>query len=295
MTALDHRVLRQFLAIADHGTVRAAARALHMSQPPLTAAIAQLEDRLGVSLFDRSVRGMHLTDAGAVLRDEARTIVGRLNHLEERVRHIGGNPRPLRLGFVSAALNAVLPTLLRGLRKRDFPTPFLSEMTTPEQVAALRDGNLDAGFLHPPVPLPEGIAARSLGRDPFCAALPAGHRLVGRGAIRFAEIASEPFVLFPDHQGPDLHATIRALAHAAGSDLVVAAETPRIHSQLALVAGGLGVGLITRSTAAVLTFEGVSVVDLTDTADRLFLDLHLAAPPMVLQDLDRILSDPSHI
>ncbi len=292
MTALDHRALRQFLAVADHGTVRAAARALHMSQPPLTAAIAQLEGRLGVSLFDRSVRGMHLTEAGAVLRDEARTIVGRLNHLEERVRFIGGNPRPLRLGFVSAALNAVLPTVLRGLRNRDLPTPFLSEMTTPEQVAALRDGRLDAGFLHPPVSLPEGIASRALGRDPYCAALPAGHRLAGRGAIRFAEIASEPFVLFPEHQGPDLHGAIRALADASGSDLVVAAETPRIHSQLALVAGGLGVGLITRSTAAVLTFEGVSVVDLTDTADRLYLDLHLAAPPRLLQDLDRILSDP---
>ena len=277
MLALDHRVLRQFLAVAKTGTVRAAARALNMSQPPLTSAIRQLEERLGVQLFQRSVSGMTLTEAGKALAAEAPAIVGRLERTEALVREIGGQPKPLRIGFVSAALNAALAALLRGLNREAQPLPELLEMPTPEQFDALTDGRIDVGLLHPPVPALADFVSRSLGRDPFWAALPVTHPLASRRSLRFADIASEPFVLFPKPQGPVLHDRIRTLVHEAGCDLQVVAEAGRLHSQLSIIAGGLGVGLVTRSAVEAFTVRGIKAIPLSDTRDRLFVELHLVA------------------
>ncbi len=277
MTALDHRALRQVLAIADAGTLRAAARILNVSQPPLTAALRQLEARLGVALFDRSVRGMVPTPAGAALVAEARVILGRLQRAEARVRAAGGRSRPIRIGFVSAALNGPLPALLNGLRAEGEPTPQLMEMSTPEQIDALGVGRIDAGLLHPPVPALPDFDSVSLGRDPFWVALPADHPLAGREALRFAEIADQPFVLFPEAQGPVLYDRIRTLAAAAGHPLTVAAEARRVHSQLAIVAGGVGIALVTRSTARTLSFTGVATVPLLAEGAGLYLALHLMA------------------
>ncbi|WP_119167572.1 LysR family transcriptional regulator [Algihabitans albus] len=277
MSALDHRVLRQFLAVAEQGTVRAAARALNMSQPPLTAAIRQLEERLGLQLFARSVAGMTLTDAGQALADEAAAILGRLERTEALLLEVAGRPKPLRIGFVSAALNGALPALLRSLKAQSRPAPKLHEMTTPQQLDALKHGKIDVGLLHPPIPALSDFDSRSLGRDPFWAALPADHRLARRRSLRFAEITREPFILFPESQGPVLYDKIRTLVHGTGRDFQIAAETERLHSQMALVAGGLGVGLITRLTAANLTIQGVKAIPLKDTQDRLFTELWLTA------------------
>ena len=277
MTVLDYRALRQVLAIADAGTLRAAARALNMSQPPLTAALRQLEARLGVVLFDRSVRGMVPTPAGAALAEEARVIIGRLQRAEARVRAVGGRPRPIRIGFVSAALNGPLPTLLNGLRTEGEPTPQVMEMTTPEQIDALTAGRIDAGLLHPPVPALAEFDSSPLERDPFWVALPADHRLAGREVLRFAEIADQPLVLFPETQGPVLYDRIRTMVAAAGHSLTVVAEASRVHTQLAIVSGGVGIALVTRSIARTLSFAGVVMIPLVAEEQSLELELHLMA------------------
>lgn len=291
MSVLDHRVMRQFLAVAENGTVRTAARTLNMSQPPLTAAIRQLEDRLGVALFERSVKGMALTAAGEALAEEARFVLGWLERAERRVVAIAGHPEPLRIGFVSAALNGPLQSLLRGLKTGAEPVPRITEMTTPEQIDAFRDGHLDAGLLHPPFPPVPGIDSFSLGRDPFWAAIPIRHPLAQRSNLCFADIAKEPFVLFPEAQGPTLHAAIRELVALNGETLEIAAEARRVHSQLALVSGSLGVGLIARSAAMTLTFQGVALIPLEGAEDRLFVELHLMAEPGTLRRLLPMLND----
>ncbi len=289
MISLDHRLLRQFLTVADCGTLRAAARALNMSQPPLTAAIHQLEQRLGTRLFDRSVKGMRPTPAGEMLADEARAILARLQRAEARVVAAGGRARPLKIGFVSAALTAVIPSLLRSLKAKRRPAPQLHEMTTPEQLDSLEAGTIDLGLLHPPTRALPDLTSLTIARDPFWAALPSDHRLAERASLRFAEIASEPFILFPERQGPVLHERIRSLVAEAGGDLHVAAEARRVHSQLSIVSGGLGVGLITQSTACALSFRGVATVPLEDTADRLFLELHLVAEPALVEEMSKML------
>jgi len=279
MAALRHRLLRQFLAVAEAGTVRAAALALNMSQPPITAAIRSLESDLGVDLFVRSAKGMELTPAGDALAADARAILGALARAEARVREVGGRPGPLRIGFVSAALSRALPELLRTVRARGAQQIELLELTTPEQLVRLTDGTLSIGLLHPPVPRVADLSLRPLGRDPFWAALPEQHPLAARPSVTFADIAGEPFVLFPAAQGPVLHAKIRDAAAVAGHDLRIVAEAGRVHSQLAIVAGGLGIGLVTRETARTLHVRGVRAIPIVDTEKMLFLELSALADP----------------
>ncbi len=282
--ALDHRLLRQFLAVVDAGTVRGAAARLNMSQPPLTQAIRRLEENLGMLLFIREAKGMVPTEAGNVLATEARGMLARLQRAERRVQAAGNLQAPIRIGFVSAALNGALASLLRSVIAKQIARPLLHEMTTPEQVAALADGRIDVGLLHPPVDA-EDLAVRSLGRDAFVAALHSEHRLASRTALSFAEIAHEPFVLFPSRQGPSLMAAIERLAFEAGATLDVAASAPRVHSQLAIVAGGLGIGLVTRRTAETIKFDGVVFVPIPDIADRLFMELALVGEEDLLDTL----------
>ena len=270
--ALDHRLLRQFLAVADAGSVRGGAAALNISQPPLSQAIKRLEDDLGITLFERLPKGMALTEAGSVLAHEARELLLRLDRAEARVYRSAEASPPLRVGFVSAALNGALQRVLVENRGRRVE---LNEMTTPEQVTALAAGRIDIGLLHPPIDA-DDVPVRPLGRDPFVAALPGDHPLADREALPFGEIASEPFVLFPRTQGPSLFSAIERLAFEAGRELHVAATAPRVHSQLAIVAGGLGIGLVARTLTQVLSFDGVRFVAISDTTDRLFVELALA-------------------
>ncbi|TQV79371.1 LysR family transcriptional regulator [Denitrobaculum tricleocarpae] len=280
-SALDHRVLRQFLAVAEAGSVRGGAAKLNISQPPLTQAIKRLENDLGLTLFERLPKGMTLTTAGRVLAEEAMDLLARLDRAEGRVRRtLEANPL-IRIGFVSAALNGALQELLSSIEGRPVD---LAEMTTPEQQSALIEGRIDVGLLHPPIDVKD-LPQRSLGRDPFLAALPDRHALADRTELAFAEIATEPFVLFPREQGPSLMGAIERLAFEHNATLRVAASAPRVHSQLAIVAGGIGVGLVTVSMAKALQFHGVRFVEITDTKDRLFTEL------VIVGDADLIALD----
>lgn len=269
---LDHRLLRKFLAVAEAGSVRGGAAKLNISQPPLTQSIQRLEESLGIELFIRQPKGMILTKPGKALADEARTILAHLERAGERVQAAMDEHRPIKIGFVSAALNGALTELLLKIAKIQMVRPVLNEMTTPEQISALAKGKIDLGLLHPPVDL-EGFQIDSLGRDPFIAAIPKDHPLAIKKTILFKDIAHEPMVLFPTEQGPSLMGEIQRLCYEAGTELNVVAVAPRVHSQLAIVAGGLGISLVASKTAKTLSFKGVVFVPINDTRSRLFLEL----------------------
>lgn len=215
---------------------------------------------------------MALTSAGRVLADEASDLLARIQRAETRVRRSTQHNPAVRIAFVSAALNGALTRLLGQMKSRAVE---LTEMTTPEQVDALSAGRIDLGLLHPPIRC-DDFSLRSLGRDPFVAAVPECHPLAKARRISFSQIAAEAFVLFPPEQGPSLMGAIERLAFENGERLSIAATAPRVHSQLAIIAGGVGIGLVTRSTANTLTFQGVSFIEISDTADRLFIELAIA-------------------
>ncbi|XAH23265.1 LysR family transcriptional regulator [Xylophilus sp. GW821-FHT01B05] len=242
---MEFAQLRQFLAVADALHFGQAAEQLGMAQPHLSRAIAKLEAELGVPLFLRTSRRVQLTPAGESLRDEATELL----RGEQRARSLAlqadrAHARRLRIAFVSAALYRLLPALVRELRSDDAGLHIeLQEAPTEEQLELLARGEIDLGLGHLPVPPHARISSELLINDRFDALLPSDHPQAEQAAISFAELAAHAFVLFPQEQGPALHALIRDQCRLAGRELVVAQTASRLHSQCALIAGGLGVGL----------------------------------------------------
>ena len=274
MNSPELRQLRHFVAVADQLHFGRAAAALHMSQPPLSRSIQDLERRLGATLLARSRRKVELTPEGARFLEEAKRL---LAQLERAVLEVGsmasGAGGRLRLGFVSLADYGVLPELLKAYKAaRPGVSLALREMLSPEQAAALAAGELDFGLLLPPVAGDlEHIVVQ---RERFVAALPSRHSLArSRARIAVRELAGEAFVMAPREIAPGLHDIVAMLAARAGFSPRVAQEAIQMQTVVSLVSSGLGVAVVPASVAN-LGRRGVVYREIGDAHPR--LDLWLA-------------------
>src|SRR5690348_12762130 len=149
---MELRHLRYFIAVAEELHFRRAAERLHMSQPPLSQQIRQLEEEVGAQLLTRNQRKVELTAAGAAFLVRAREI---LDAVEDAARHARrvqrGEVGRLAVGFVGSAMYTFVPELLQSFREQ-FPdvTLRLQELGTTEQLRQLDDGRLDVGFIRAP-------------------------------------------------------------------------------------------------------------------------------------------------
>lgn len=275
MKTPDLRQLRHFIAVAERLHFGRAAAALHISQPPLSRSIRDLENRVGASLLARSRRRVELTPEGARFLEEAKRIVAQL---ERAVLDVGsmaaGEGGRLRLGFVSLADFGMLPRLLKAYKAaRPGVALALREMLSPDQAAALAAGELDFGLLLPPVSGAD-LEHIVVQRERFLAALPARHRLARmRSGIAVRELADEAFVMAPRSIAPGLHDIVSALAARAGFAPRVAQEAIQMQTVVSLVSSGLGVALVPASVAN-LGRRGVVYREIADAHPR--LDLWLA-------------------
>ncbi|MGW1344980.1 LysR family transcriptional regulator [Kribbella sp. NPDC002412] len=248
---MELRHLRYFVAVAEELHFGRAAVRLGIRQPPLSQQIKALEDDLGVVLFDRDSRKVRLTAAGEALYPAARDLLGAARAAEQATRQAGrGESGRLALGFVGSATNQLLPRALRDFRQR-YPEVSLRlrELTTMQQVHALRDGSLDIGLLRPPLPEAEaaGLVVEPIGAERLVAVVPDDHPRARQRVVAVRDLAEEPFVLFPRALGPGLHDQILAYCAEAGFTPVVAQEAVQMQTIVALVAAGLGVSLVPAS------------------------------------------------
>jgi len=257
-SAVELRHLRYFVAVAEELHFSRAAARLHMAQPPLSQQIRQLEQELGVALFDRTNRRVELTPAGATFLPEAqRVLVQAERAMRTAQRASRGQFGRLVIGFVPSADLDVLPRALRAWGAQ-FPNvevelhAFLSE----QQVEALRDARIDVGLLRLPVD-ERGLVVEVLQREPLVAVLPTGHRLVRRSRVRLAELKNDPMILFPRRVAPGYHDLFVSACRSVGFVPHVAHETESIQTNLGLVAAGLGVTLM---PAAIRSIRRAGVV-----------------------------------
>lgn len=275
MNTPDLRQLRHFVAVAGQLHFGRAAAALHISQPPLSRSIRDLEARLGVTLLARTRRKVELTPEGArFLEDAARLLA----QLERAVLEVGsmaaGHGGKLRLGFVSLADFGVLPALLKAYKSaRPGVALALREMLSPDQATALAAGELDFGLLLPPVAGAD-LEHVVVQRERFVAALPSRHRLARpRGRLAVHDLADEGFVMAPREIAPGLHDIVAALTARAGFAPRVAQEAIQMQTVVSLVSSGLGVALVPASVAN-LGRRGVVYREIADAHPK--LDLWLA-------------------
>ncbi|MDR3436560.1 LysR family transcriptional regulator [Telmatospirillum sp.] len=245
---LSLRQLQQFLAVADTMNFHRAAERLNMAQPPLTAAIRQIEEMLGVRLFERTNRITGLTRAGLVLQDEAGRTIRQAERAMLLARRAGeGLTGSLRIGFVASAVRHLLPKLVAGFRKTHPDVALeLAEAPTARQVESLFEDRLDVGIVV--LPLPVGadrlLTTRILRKGQFVAALPHGFALSAASSLTLAHLAGEPWILFPENQGPGLHRIILNACAKAGFTPEVAQRAVQMETILGLVSAGLGVALV---------------------------------------------------
>lgn len=246
---MELKRLRYFVVVAEELNFSRAAERLRMAQPPLSAQIKQLEGNLGVKLFDRTSRGVRLTEAGRLLLEEARRIFVQLDQTVDMVRRVGdGRIGRLRLGFVPSAAHSVLPTMLREFRER-FPDVelFLQEMDPDEEVQRLYDKRIDVGFLYLPVN-EAALDVKPILREPLVVALPEAHPLAAKPQVAMHELADEPFILPPQHREPGCHAQIMEACRRAGFlPKATQKDVWLMQTIVGLVAGGIGVALVPAS------------------------------------------------
>jgi len=274
MKTPELRQLRHFIAVAESLHFGRAAATLHISQPPLSRSIQDLEQRLGAMLLERTRRRVELTPAGTRFLEEAKRL---LVLLERAVLDAGsmaaGDSGRLRLGFVSLADYGVLPGLLKAYKAaKPGISLALREMLSPEQAAALTAGELEFGLLLPPVA--GDLEHVVVQRERFVAALPSEHRLARkRGRLAMRELAQESFVMVPRAIAPGLYDIVAGLAARAGFSPRVAQEAIQMQTVVSLVSSGLGVAIVPASVAN-LGRRGVAYRELADSHPR--LDLWLA-------------------
>ncbi|RZL96789.1 MAG: LysR family transcriptional regulator [Variovorax sp.] len=260
VASIDLRAWRQFLAVAEELHFGRAAARLHMTQPPVTQAIAQLERTLGVLLFDRTRRRVALTPAGEALLPEVRELLARAQALPARARAAAaGELGRVRLAFVSTIGFERLPAWVREFRLRCPEVALeLVEATGDVQLEALARGEIDAGLmLHSPGFAPPGLARLAVAEEPLVLALPAKHPLARADQVELAAALAEPLVIFPRRIVPSLHDAIFGLYHAAGLAPIVAQEAIQMQTIVNLVWGGLGVAWV---PASVMQFRRAGVV-----------------------------------
>lgn len=257
---IELRLWRQFLVLAEELHFGHAAQRLHMTQPPLTQAIAGLERLLGVRLFDRTKRSVRLTPTGVALVPEVRELLARAQALPAKAHAAeAGEIGRLKLAFVSTVGFDLLPRWVTGFRQR-WPQVALEliEATGDVQLDWLARGEVDAGLmLHAPGFFPPDLARWRASTEPLVLALPDTHPLAGVKRPGMSAVLDEPLVMFPRRILPSVHDGIFALYHAAGRSPRVAQEAIQMQTIVNLVSAGLGVAWV---PASVRQFQRPGVV-----------------------------------
>lgn len=173
ISSIDTRHLRYFLAVAESLHFRHAADMLHLSQPSLSQQIQQMEEDLGVKLFERTRRHVQLTAAGAALAIRARSILRSMDEaVQEAKRADQGLAGQITMSFVSTALVGILP---RAMKKLQSTTPGvvieLKECEPTEQIAYLLQESVDIGFMHAKLE-EKSLTSCVIQRDRLIAAVP---------------------------------------------------------------------------------------------------------------------------
>jgi DNA-binding transcriptional LysR family regulator len=245
---MELRKLRYFVVLAEELHFGRAAQRLHITQPPLSMAIQSLEDELGVKLFERAPRRVTLTHAGATFVEQARTLLARADDAIELTRAADrGEVGRLRIGFMSATIYTLLPPLLRDFAAR-FPAVrlVLRELAMPQQLLLLRNGEIDVGFVRPPIEDAE-LDAETVLSESLVVALPRGHELAKLRQIPARRLAPESFVLFQRQPGLVLHHLVLRFCIQNGFTPRVAQEATQAHAVVGLVSAGIGVALVPAS------------------------------------------------
>jgi len=235
--------MRYFLAVADELHFGRAATRLRMAQPPLSRQIRALEREVGVALLLRTSRGVRLTDAGRVFRDECRDALEQAERARDRARGAArGEHGWLTIGFDPALEMALVPRLVGPFAARH-PDVRLAvhSVNGDDQGAALQAGTIQVGVVPMPVGVQPDVAVEPLVSERICVVMPEDHPLARRSRLALRLLAREPLIVFARRALARVHDLIADMFREADLTPRVHCEVTHLQTCLALVAAGIGV------------------------------------------------------
>jgi DNA-binding transcriptional LysR family regulator len=243
---MELRHLRYFVAVARAQSFTRAAESLNMAQPPLTRQIQDFEAELGLQLIRRGTRPVQLTESGRVLFEQAVQILERTEELRAMAGRLRlAHSRRFGIGFVGSALYGDLPALIRRFRAaRPEVDVSLLEMTTLEQLAALKEGRIDAGFGR--ILFEDAAIHRHLLRnEPVVAAVSGGHCILAApGPVALADLARETLIIYPKAPRPSYADQVLSIFRDRRLKPAAVHEVRELQTALGLVAAETGVCLV---------------------------------------------------
>ena len=245
---MELRHLRYFVAVAEQLHFRHAAEIVHVAQPALSQQIRQLEEEIGVSLFERSHHKVRLTPAGKAFYERAQHILKKADEAVTEARKAeSGDAGTIRIGFVSTAAIRVLPDAVKKLQ-RQVPAAEveLNELAAGEQIDGLYREQLDIGFVHAKLSQ-DVLKTMVVARDRLIVAVPGSSKLAGCMRVDLKDLASWPAIMPAGHSSSGFYEQVRMAYQMAGVWPERVHYTRLLQTGLLLVAAGVGVSLVPES------------------------------------------------
>ncbi len=245
---MDLRHFRYFLAVAEALSFSKAGERLAIAQPALSRAVAEMEDEIGASLFDRSRRQVRLTPAGEAMLHESRLLFERIDDSIRRVRETArGETGELRVGYIGPPTQPFLGALLKEFREQHPGVNLLLEERTPERVwEMVSKGRLSVGITRPVRSHDDdsGPQSRLLFEERLHLAVPADHPLAKRTSLRWRDLSRLPLILLARREGAGTYDAILAACREAGVTPEIVRTPSLMGTLLQYVEAGTGFAVV---------------------------------------------------
>lgn len=270
---LELRHLKYFLAVAEELHFRRAAERLYISQPGLSRQIKQMENDLGITLFERHNRKVVLTQAGNYLKKEVALI---LKSLDQSLQHAkllnDGKKGDLKLGYVGSAMQKIIPNLLLDFEAKHPNVVFsLKELDNQTQIQELLSFDLDLGFVRLER-VPIGLEIQPVLKESFCLVLPKNHQANSKNIKDLSRFKDDPFILFDNKYSTSYYEKVMQIFDDSGFTPIVSHNTIHAGSIYKLVENGFGISIVPKSLAATEN-KNITFIELNKIKQRTTLSL----------------------
>ena len=263
---IELRQLRYFAKVAELEHFGRASEELHIVQPALSRQVRQLEEELGVELFERLPRGVKLTPAGAFLSERASQLLADVDRLVSATRLAAQGQRGfLRVGFADGTiLSGHVPEIIKRFRAL-YPDVELELVpaTSVAQAELLTNGTINLGFVYWLPAQQENIKHHEINKEKIVLAVPKTHPLASRKSVRLLDLVGYPFVWIKRSNSPMYYDLILSKCNQAGLTLNVVQEGTTETIILSLVEAGIGITFMTES-AKYRHSQNVAFIDVSD-------------------------------
>lgn len=252
IASIELHHMRNFVAIVEHRSFRAAALHLHISPPPLTRQIHQLEEALGVRLLVRKPRGIELTDAGKVFFQEAKNILSLTKIGADRTQRAGhGQSGRLDIGVFGSAMFNAIPRIVRRFRE-SYPSVeiVMHNLDRDSQIKALRERRIDLGF-NRLFADESDLVWEVIQTERLHVTVHDRHPLANRSMIGLSDIADQQLILYPNSSRPSFIDYIMEQFYRLELSPTFVREVDDVVTAISVVSSGFGITMVTDSACSI--------------------------------------------